>query len=73
MNTKLGLTIFSTLKVIGHLLVAAAVTGLIITFSHRTELVLYMPVVNIFTSALIKYFSITPAELPTIDSLPPQA
>jgi hypothetical protein len=70
MNTKLGLTIFATLKVIGHLLIAAFVTGLIIYFSHRPELILYMPVVNVVTSALIKYFSITPDEMPTIDSLP---
>jgi len=63
MNTKLGLTLFSTLKVVGHILVAALVTGLIAYFSHHQEYILYMPVVNVITSALIKYFSLTPEEV----------
>jgi len=71
MNTKIAMTIFSTMKVIGHLLVAAIVTEVIVFFSHRPDLIFYMPVVNIVTAFLIKYFSIKPEELPTIDTAPP--
>lgn len=52
------------MKVIGHLLIAAFVTGLIVFFGHNTQYALYMPIVNVVTSTLIKYFSITPDELP---------
>jgi hypothetical protein len=63
MNTKLGLTIFSTLKVIGHIAVAIFVTGLIAYFSHHPEFVFYTPLVNVVTSFLIKYFSLTPEDI----------
>lgn len=72
MNTKLALSLFSTMKVIGHLLVAALVTGLIVVFTHDPKLIVWMPVVNVVTAFLIKYFSITPDEMPTIDTFPPQ-
>jgi hypothetical protein len=71
MNPKIAVALVSTMKVIGHLLVAAIVTEIIVFFSHRPDLVFYMPVVNIVTAFLIKYFSITPDELPTIDTAPP--
>jgi hypothetical protein len=64
MNPKIALTLVSTMKVIGHLIVAAFVTGLIVYFGHNPQYVFYMPLVNIVTSFLIKYFSITPDELP---------
>jgi hypothetical protein len=63
MNTKLGLTLFSTMKVVGHLLVAFIVTGAIAYFSGHPQFIAYMPFVNIVTAFLIKYFSITPDEL----------
>jgi hypothetical protein len=71
-NTKLGLTLFSTLKVIGHLLVAFLVTGAIAFFSHDPRFVFYMPLVNIVTAAIIKYFSITPDEMGINGMAPPQ-
>ena len=69
-NQKLAVVIYSTLKVIGHLIVAAFVTGLIVVVSHNPSYAYLMPVVNVVTSALIKWFSIDPTEIPTIDSLP---
>ena len=63
MNPKIALTLFSTMKVIGHLLVAFLITGAIAFFSHDPHFIFYMPLVNVVTAFLIKYFSITPDEL----------
>jgi len=70
MNPRIAQSLLTAIKVIGHLIVAALVTGLIVVFTRDPKLVVYLPVVNIVTAALIKFFSIDPTELPTIDSLP---
>jgi hypothetical protein len=71
MNNRVSQSLLTALKVVGHLIVAALVTGLLIRFTNDPKLVVYLPVVNIVTATLIKFFSIQPSELPTIDTAPP--
>jgi preprotein translocase subunit Sec61beta len=55
---KISAAFWHASKVGGHIILAILITGTIAYFKHDPKLIVYMPVVNIVTAGLIKYFSL---------------